>query len=36
MLLRRPDEVARNRDALENKLRPEVFLSVPFALSEST
>ncbi len=25
------DEVARNRGALENKLRPEVFLSAPFA-----
>ena len=29
------DEVARNRGALENKLRPEVFLSAPFALSTS-
>jgi hypothetical protein len=30
--LNHADEVARNRGALENKLRPEVFLSAPFAL----
>src|SRR5579872_7002803 len=29
VLLISPDEVARNRGALENKLRPEVFLSAP-------
>jgi hypothetical protein len=34
MLLGSADEVARNRGALENKLRPEVFLSAPFALSK--